>query len=277
MKSFRFAGIKIGLMGLEQFLESPILYHYLVDDEENFNWLMELRFVDHFQTDFPNQYSKPILDQKQLDWDCRAYYEYGQLVAINYINDEQKKVMIVMKCVNEQKQLDYILPYLSFEKLLWYHHRFILHSSVVSLKDQAIAFIGRSGVGKSTQAALWQNYEKAEMIAGDRSALAIENDIVSVYGIPFDGSAHCYTNVRKKLIGIVTLQQGETEKLERLKGREAFKEVYSQLTINHWNGAYQRDAIDFCVQLVTLLPIYRLTCRISKQAVEIVRGELYGK
>ena len=73
------------------------------------------------------------------------------------------------------------------------------------------------------------------------------------------------------------LRQGNYEKLDRLNAKEAFCEIYPQLTVNPWNKEFQKDAIDFTFELIRLVPIYRLTCRISEEAVNLVRGELYGK
>ena len=46
----------------------------------------------------------------------------------------------------------------------------VLHSSyIVTRQEQGILFSGPSGIGKSTQAALWQRYAGAEIVNGDRA------------------------------------------------------------------------------------------------------------
>ena len=42
-----------------------------------------------------------------------------------------------------------------------------LHSSYIIYHDKAILFTGPSGIGKTTQAELWRDYQGAEIINGD--------------------------------------------------------------------------------------------------------------
>lgn len=272
-----FVGLHIKISGIEQFQKGNILSQYLVEDEEKYDFELDLMFVDCFDFIYLNEYEKPMLEGENGDIEYRAYYEYGYLVAVNELDVSHQKMTILMKREEEKKSLDFILPYLAFEKLLWLNKRFILHSSSIQYQGKAIAFIGDSGVGKSTQASLWQQYEDVQMIAGDRSGIYLNGSEVYICGIPFDGSAHCFTNFVSPLVGVVVLKQGQEEVLERLNVREAFKEVYSQMTINTWNEKFNKDVIDFCFQVITQIPVYRLTCRISKNAVDVVRRELFGE
>ena len=50
----------------------------------------------------------------------------------------------------------------------------VLHSSyVLTQSGAAVLFSGPSGIGKSTQAALWQQYAGADVINGDRTLLSL--------------------------------------------------------------------------------------------------------
>lgn len=276
MIKLNLAGLLFSINSSEHLETDGVISKYLISNEEKTSQNIDITFnksLNNVHYDDLN----PIIDDENKHSFIRNYYEFQNLVAINRINKETKDVEIEILNSDKIKKLDHIISFLAFEKLMWLNKRFILHSSVVDVDGKSIAFVGKSGIGKSTQAELWKKYEHATLVCGDRSAIHIEQDCVNVYGIPFDGTARVFSNHKSLLIGIVTLRQGNEEKLEKLTTREAFSEVYAQITVNPWNKQFQLDAVDFVIQLIEKIPVYRLTCRISKNAVDVVRGEIYGK
>lgn len=64
----------------------------------------------------------------------------------------------------------------------------VLHSSyIVTRQEQGILFSGPSGIGKSTQAALWQRYAGAEIVNGDRAL--VRPDTGTVSGVFYAGTS----------------------------------------------------------------------------------------
>lgn len=61
--------------------------------------------------------------------------------------------------------------HIALEALLLQRDAMILHASFVSTRYGGLLFSGVSGIGKSTQADLWQRYEGAELLNGDRTVL----------------------------------------------------------------------------------------------------------
>ena len=59
----------------------------------------------------------------------------------------------------------------SLERRMYQHNHYVLHSSYIVYHDQAILFTAPSGVGKSTQASLWQKYRNIKIINGDRTLI----------------------------------------------------------------------------------------------------------
>lgn len=64
----------------------------------------------------------------------------------------------------------------------------VLHSSyVLPPNGKAVLFSGPSGIGKSTQAALWQRYAGADVINGDRTL--IRTDDLTANGVFYSGTS----------------------------------------------------------------------------------------
>ena len=74
----------------------------------------------------------------------------------------------------------------------------VLHSSyIVTRQEQGILFSGPSGIGKSTQAALWQRYAGAEIVNGDRAL--VRPDTGTVSGVFYAGTSGISRNVTASL------------------------------------------------------------------------------
>ena len=168
------------------------------------------------------------------------------------------------------------LFYFDLEEFLVEHDGIILHSAVIDMDGQAVAFTAPSGTGKSTQADLWKKYKGAEILNGDRGLIRRQQNGYRVYGSPYAGSSLIYVNKSAALRAIVVLRQAPFNRVRRLKGKEAYLHLLSQTSISVWN----RDVIDrqslWLLDLIKTMPIYLLECRPDQEAVEVLYQELKG-
>lgn len=149
----------------------------------------------------------------------------------------------------------------------------VLHSAyIVTRQGQGILFSGPSGIGKSTQAALWQRYAGAEIINGDRALVWPQGRTVS--GVFYAGTSGICRNVTAPLQAVILLEQGAENRICTLRPREAFARLLSQCAY------HQRDAVsagrmtELAAQLVTNVPVRQLTCRADEDAVRTLEEEL---
>ena len=103
----------------------------------------------------------------------------------------------------------------------------ILHASFVSTRYGGLLFSGVSGIGKSTQADLWQRYEGAELLNGDRTVLRRMDGVWTAFGSPYAGSSNCFVNESRPVRAIVLLSQGSACSLRRLSPAAAFRGLYA--------------------------------------------------
>lgn len=167
-----------------------------------------------------------------------------------------------------------IMEMIGIEHALCKHKTFILHSSYINYNGNAILFSGPSGMGKSTQADLWQNLEYAEIINGDRTAISKNLGSWHAYGLPFAGSSKIYKNKTLPIKAVVILKQGKENCIRKAKPMEAFKALYSEITVNSWNKNDVETIIKLVETFIKEVPIYVLSCLPNKEAVDLLKKEI---
>ena len=151
--------------------------------------------------------------------------------------------------------LDQVLSGMMMESLLLARGRAILHAAVTETDGRALLFTGPSGVGKSTQAALWQAHSGAAVRNGDKALLRLA-----------DGQA--------RVGAIVTLRQAAQNRVERLSPAEAVKAILSQTALQPWNERDIQAALDLAAELAARVPVFRLSGRPDAGAVACLERSL---
>lgn len=184
-------------------------------------------------------------------------------------------------------QVDYLEPYircvseiqncffhLGFEAFLLDRKKMCLHAACIDTRLGGILFSGVSGIGKSTQAELWCKHMQARQINGDRPILSKESQGWKAWGSPYAGSSKCHLNESCKIVAIVMLRQGKSCFIRRLTLTEAFRSVWSGLTIRAWDDEYVQNAISLAIELVTQIPVFEFTCTPDEQAAYFLEEAL---
>lgn len=166
--------------------------------------------------------------------------------------------------------------HIGLEELLLYRDRVILHASFISSPLGGILFTGPSGVGKSTQAGLWETYMESTIINGDRPILGKTGKSWTAYGSPYAGSSRCHRNEKLPIRAIVKLEQGAENRVWRLTSGQAFHGLFAQMTVNSWNPDYVEKVCDLTADLVASVPVYRMICTPDRRAVETLKSALEG-
>lgn len=152
---------------------------------------------------------------------------------------------------------------------------FILHSSyIITSGGGAILFSGPSGMGKSTQAALWEKYAGARIINGDRSL--IDPRSKTVHGIFYSGTSGICKNESAALRAIVLLGQAEENRLYPAEPKTAFARILSQCAYYEWDSVSAIAMTGCAAQLVSGVPVLCLDCRADESAVRLLQEYLGG-
>lgn len=116
-----------------------------------------------------------------------------------------------------------------------------IHASAVAVQEQGCAFVGPSGIGKSTHSRLWlQHIAGARLLNDDQPVLRLHPDgSVMLYGSPWSGKTTCYHNEGVRLKALFFMQQAMENRLTRLSGIETFQQLMKATSL------MGRDTITF--------------------------------
>lgn len=163
---------------------------------------------------------------------------------------------------------------LALEKKLANKDQMILHCAYIKYNNEAILFSAPSETGKTTQANLWKKYLNSETINGDRALLGYHNNQWIAQGWPVCGSSEICNNENTPIKAIIMLSQAKDNSIELLNPAKAFSLIYTQITINKWNRHDHLKIMDNIEKLINEVPIYHLSCNISKEAVYTLKDAL---
>lgn len=163
---------------------------------------------------------------------------------------------------------------IGFENMLLQRKGLLLHASLIEYAHQGIAFTGPSGVGKSTQAALWRNCFSANIINGDRAALRKTDAGWVAYGSPQAGTSGIYKNEKAPLSAIVVLEQAKENRLRRLSAAEAFCHIWPEISARRWDREFVSEATALCIELLEEIPVYLLECLPEESAAQFLKKGL---
>jgi hypothetical protein len=151
---------------------------------------------------------------------------------------------------------------------------FLLHASWIRYKGKGILFTGPSGIGKSTQAALWEQLRGAELINGDRAAIFPTAGGAEIRGIPFCGSSRVNKNETMPLAAVVVLTQAPENSITRLSGLRAFRQIWEGCSVNLWNQEDIARGTQAVVDAVSAVPVFHLACTPDERAVLTLEKEV---
>jgi hypothetical protein len=102
-----------------------------------------------------------------------------------------------------------------------------IHASAIAVKNEGCAFVGPSGIGKSTHSRLWlQHVPDSRLLNDDQPVLRqLPDGTVRLYGSPWSGKTSCYCNEGVALKALFFMEQALENQLTRLTGIETFQKL----------------------------------------------------
>ena len=153
----------------------------------------------------------------------------------------------------------------------------IFHSVSFLLQGQAFLLAGPSGVGKSTQYFNWQTVHPDEitMISGDMPVLECRPDgSVWVHPTSWNGKENIGNKVSGPAAGIIILEQGKENRIERLAVRDAVLPVLEQFAVLPDNETQIRALGRIADQVLRYLPVWKMVNTGDTDSTALLRAAL---
>ncbi len=111
----------------------------------------------------------------------------------------------------------------------------VLHCSYIEFEDEAILFAGDKQVGKSTQAALWEEYKGVTVLNGDRAGVFEDNGKIYACGVPYCGTSGICHNKKLPVKAIVALSKGSENVVSKPSPFESVMFIAGRFSHNYWD------------------------------------------
>ncbi len=148
-------------------------------------------------------------------------YNYIQAMCADYCTTEEADVFIRVTdaeidaendgTCDDRGYLESLAVYRKIAEEMLQFDGFLLHGAVIFVRGCGIAFLAKSGVGKSTHLSLWKQAlpDGVVVINGDKPLIRIIDGNVYAYGTPWAGKEQWQTNSRVLLDKICFLERAE--------------------------------------------------------------------
>ena len=155
----------------------------------------------------------------------------------------------------------------------------LIHASAVLNSNKAFLFLGKSGIGKSTQSRLWLKYvEGSRLLNDDTPVIRLDDSgILLAYGTPWSGKTRCYKNSCAPIGAIVLLRQSSSNAITRLSALEPFAAIYQSCSGLGCDEDLSEIQYMTLERIVSKIPFYLLDCRPDRDAAQICAEELLHK
>lgn len=197
--------------------------------------------------------------------------------AILMCNEAYTESSVFAPFSTDEIKMEMVLT--AFYSRLAFLRTVLVHASLVEMPGLGgVMFVGRSGIGKTTQARLWEQFRGATIINGDKVFLSLneERDTVSAHGSPWCGSSPYKLNQSTTLKGIIVLDQAKENTIRRLDDFEVLGEYVPHIFMPMWDEKATDAVMDTIDGMLPNVPVFKLACRPDEEAVDMTFRAVFG-
>lgn len=134
----------------------------------------------------------------------------------------------------------------------------VIHASCIGLGHSGCAFIGPSGIGKSTHSRLWlQHISGSRLLNDDQPVLRLMSDgTVRLYGSPWSGKTPCYNKESVRLDTLFFLRQAQDNRMFPLSGIQTFQKLLEATSLIGQDICSFSEISDTLARIAERVPAY---------------------
>ena len=222
---------------------------------------------------------------------CRYFEQNGKYYQVHEFSYVSAAVMIALEdwkekavtvtvdpdiCKERIFTVNQLLSLAGFSSGLLYRGCVTFHCSYILIGNRAVLFAGFSGMGKSTQAELWQRYRGAEIVNGDRAMIFRREDGWYAGGGSACGSSKICKNRTAKIAAIVLLEKGKENRIFSMKSIEKYRMLLTGMAFQRLSREETETASRLAMNILSDVPVFRLCNKADLEAIEILERQIGG-
>ncbi len=171
--------------------------------------------------------------------------------------------------------LEYLAVYRKIAEEILKYDGLLLHGVLMECEGRGILFGAKSGVGKSTHAALWKKLlgDKCAIINGDKPLIRIIDGRIFAYGTPWNGKEGLHQNKKCELFSLCFIARGEQNSIREIKDG-VLPLLLTQTYLPKNDGAKMVATMDILDKILRNVKCYKLICNKDISAAEVAYKEL---
>ena len=207
-------------------------------------------------------------------------FNYIEEMCSDYLTDGAPNVAISVteeqidaECADGQYDKGYLESLAVYrqiaEKIIDYNG-FLMHGVVLDVQGMGIAFLAKSGVGKSTHTTLWQEVlgERMTIINGDKPLIRIIDGEIRAYGTPWAGKEKIQTNTFTLLNKICFIERAKENSCTEIPKGQVLEKLLSQI-YRPKNGLRLAITIELIEKVIEKCKFYAIRCNKEIQAAQV--------
>jgi len=210
-------------------------------------------------------------------------YSYVEKMCTDYICDDigQVDICVTDEEINAEKTeadsdrgyLESLAVYRKIAEKIIDYKGFLMHGAVVEADGTGVAFLAKSGVGKSTHMMLWEKClgTKFKVINGDKPLIRLIDGKIYAYGTPWAGKEKLQTNARTELEKICFLERAEENSCMPLSVKNVLEKFFPQI-YRPSDGAKIIATLEMAEQVINNAEFYTIRCNMDISAAQTAIG-----
>lgn len=202
---------------------------------------------------------------------AKYFFRYNNTILLS--DYSWKRCHIIFR---EFEDIDFMLSKIFYTHAVQ-HHMIQFHSSLIDYQGHGLMFLGPSGIGKTTQAELWNKYRDALIINGDIVFVQETEEAFLGWGTPWHGSSPYCENTNVPVEALIILKQAPENSIRKLEGFEKVTAVSNSVFYPRWLENGMELCLETLDHLLSKIPVYELSCRPDEEAVELTEKTIFGR
>lgn len=235
---------------------------------------MALYSLADFVVDLKNQYDFLTRQCMEYRYDGTAPVDFTVQVTEEELRKEQS---ITPDIRYSEGYLESVCAYRQLCMGLPMRDAMLMHGSVIECGGKGIAFLARSGIGKTTHTMLWKQVygQQVRIINGDKPIIRFFDRVPFAYGTPWAGKENLQINDRVQLTDICFIERSAEIAVSKADPTDHLGAVMQQI-LHPSEPAAAVKTLELLDRLLSVCNVWVIKCNVSENAAIMAHDTILG-